>query len=525
LVKTDLHSPPIMPDLLIEGLNRYDERPCLFLGENTATYKDVREATSKMVQALLEQNLGVGSRVAVLSANRPEVLYNIAAMQLSGCAGSPLHPLGSMDDHAYAMEAAEIDALVYDPIVFDDHAAALKDRIPNLKLLSFGPSKFGLDYLELSENFSPGPLSAPDVNPDDISSITFTGGTTGKPKCVMSTYRATAYMSQIQIAEWEFPSELRMLIATPLSHAAAAFFVPVLQQGGAFYVMQGFTPDTFFDMVKKHQITATMLVPVMLYFLLDSPRAKENYMSSMETIFYGASPMSPERLREAIELWGSIFYQFYGQSEAPMVLANMKRNEHDLKHPERLGACGRPTPWIHLTLLDDKGEQVPTGESGEICVRGPLVMKEYKDMPEQTNEVFSGGWLHTGDVGRLDQDGFLYIVDRTKDMIVTGGFNVFPREIEDVLSGHDSVSQAIVVGVPDEKWGEAVKAVIVLKPDLSPNETMTSELQELVKKAKGSVHAPKSIDYEESLPMTPVGKPDKKAVRARYWNETDRGVS
>ncbi len=524
MINTELHSPPIMPDLLIEGLNRHNEEPCLFLGENTATYREVREATSKMVQALLEQNLGIGSRVAVLSANRPEVLYNIAAMQLSGCAGSPLHPLGSLDDHVYALEAAEIDALVYDPTAFDDHAAALKDRLPNLKLLSFGSSKVGLDYLALSARFSPMPLSAPDVNPDDISSITFTGGTTGKPKCVMSTYRATAYMSQIQLAEWEFPSELRMLIATPLSHAAAAFFVPVLQQGGAFYVMQGFTPDAFFDMVQKHQITATMLVPVMLYFLLDSPRAKGNGMASMETIFYGASPISPGRLREAIELWGPIFYQFYGQSEAPMVLANMKRDEHDLTHPERLGACGRPTPWMHLALLDEKGEQVSRGEPGEICVRGPLVMKEYKDMPEQTRKVFSGGWLHTGDVGKLDEDGFLYIVDRTKDMIVTGGFNVFPREIEDVLSRHDAVSQAIVVGVPDEKWGEAVKAVIVLKPGLSANELLTEELQELVKKAKGSVHSPKSIDYEESLPMTPVGKPDKKTVRARYWAETSRDV-
>ena len=172
-------------------------------------------------------------------------------MQLAGCAGSPLHPLGSIDDHAYAINAAQIDALVYDPSAFDDHVSSLKKQIPTLKLLSFGPSKDGVDYLELADTFLPSPLCSPNVDPDDISSITFTGGTTGKPKCVMSTYRATAYMSQIQLAEWEFPEELRMLIATPLSHAAAAFFVPVLQKGGAFYVMQGFSPDTFFDMVDR----------------------------------------------------------------------------------------------------------------------------------------------------------------------------------------------------------------------------------------------------------------------------------
>ncbi len=513
-----------MADLLIEGLNRHNDKPCLHLGESTASYREVREATSKMVQALLMQNLGVGSRIAVLSANRPEVLYNIAAMQLAGCAGSPLHPLGSVDDHTYALNAAEIDALVYDPSAFDDHVSLLKKQIPNLKLLSFGPSKLGLDYLKLADTFSPAPLSAPNVEPDDISSITFTGGTTGKPKCVMSTYRATAYMSQIQLAEWEFPKQLRMLIATPLSHAAAAFFVPVLQKGGAFYVMQGFSPDSFFEMVKTHRITATMLVPVMLYFLLDSPAAKTADMKSMETIFYGASPMSPDRLREAIKLWGQIFYQFYGQSEAPMVIANMRRSEHDPKSPNRLSACGRPTPWMHIRLLNEDGEQVEQGESGEICVRGPLVMKEYKDMPEETKKAFDGGWLHTGDIGRFDKDGFLYIVDRTKDMIVTGGFNVFPREIEDVLSSHSAVSQAIVVGVPDEKWGEAVKAILVLKPGLEESESLTSELQSLVKEAKGSVHSPKTIDYEKSLPMTPVGKPDKKAVRARYWDKDQRRV-
>ena len=280
----------------------------------------------------------------------------------------------------------------------------------------------------------------------------------------MSTHRVTAYMTQIQMAEWEFPDEVRMLMATPLSHAAAAFFIPVLQKGGAFYVMQGFSPDEFFDMVEQHRITCTMLVPVMLYYLMDSPRAATADMSSMETIFYGASAMSPARLRQGIEKWGQVFYQFFGQSEAPMVIANLRRADHDLEKPQRLSSCGRPSPWVHIALLDPQGKPVANGEPGEICVRGPLVMKGYKDMPEQTAEAFAGDWLHTGDVGKLDEEGFLYIVDRTKDMIVTGGFNVFPREVEDVLATHEAVGQVAVIGVPDEHWGEAVKAVVVLRP-------------------------------------------------------------
>ena len=520
-----LYQPPLMPHLLVEGLNRYNDEPCLYLGDKVASYREVREQTSQLVQALQSKGLGKGSRIAIISANRPEVLSNIAAMQLNGCIGTPLHPLGSLDDHAYVLEAAEIDTLIFDAAVFADLAAALKAKVPGLtNLLGFGPNDVGDDYLALAQGFSPQPLVAPDVDAEDVASVNFTGGTTGKPKGVMSPHRVSAYMTQIQMAEWEFPDELRMLMATPLSHAAAAFFVPVLQRGGAFYVMQGFSPDEFFDTVRDHKITCTMLVPVMLYFLLDSPRATDGSMDSMETIFYGASPMSPARLQEGIEKWGPVFYQFFGQSECPMVIANMRKADHDLAKPERLSSCGRPSPWVHVALLDKNCEPVPQGEPGEICVRGPLVMKGYKDMPEQTAEAFAGGWLHTGDVGKLDEDGFLYIVDRTKDMIVTGGFNVFPREVEDVLATHDAVAQVVVVGVPDEQWGEAVKAVVVPKPGSEGSDELAAELQALVKDKKGSVQAPKSVDFVAGIPLTPVGKPDKKAVKAQYWSDTERGV-
>lgn len=515
-----------MPHLLVEGLNRYDDRPCLFMGDDQIlTYADMRATISKMMQALASLGLGKGTRAAIISGNRPEVLSNTAAMSISGFVGTPLHPMGSLDDHAYVLEDAEIEVLIFDPGYFSERAQELKERVPGLKhLLAFGPSDIATDYLALAGQFEAQPLTPPDIRPNDVSSVNYTGGTTGKPKGVMSTYRGTAYMAMIQAAEWEFPEELRMLMTTPLSHAAAAFFVPVLQKGGAIYVLPGFSPDLFFDWVEKYRITATMLVPVMLYVLLDSPRADTADMSSMETIFYGASPMSPARLQQGLEKWGQIFYQFFGQSEAPMVLTNLARKDHDLSKPERLASCGRPAPWVHLALLDDNNRPVAHGEPGEICVRGPLVMKGYKGLPEQTEEAFAGGWLHTGDVGRFDDEGFLYIVDRKKDMIVTGGFNVFPREVEDVLSAHEAVAQVAVVGVPDERWGEAVKAVVVLRPGVEASDAVSESLIEAVKEAKGSVQAPKSVDFVESIPLTPVGKPDKKALRAMYWQDASRGV-
>ena len=519
-----IHHPPLMPHMLIDGLNRHEDEPCLYLGDQVASYADVRKSTSQLVQALQSKGLGKGSKIAVISGNRPEVLSNIAAMQINGSIGSPLHPLGSLDDHSYVIEHAGIDALVFDAPLFEQRAAALKERFPDMIFLGFGPNQSGDDYLALADSFTPQALLAPDIQPSDVSSITYTGGTTGKPKGVLSSYRATAYMTMIQMAEWEFPEDLRMLIATPLSHAAAAFFIPVLQQGGAFYVMQGFSPDEFFDMVERHRITATMLVPVMLYFLLDAERSKTADMSSMQTIFYGAAPMSPARLQEGLEKWGRIFYQFFGQSEAPMVLSNMKKAEHDLSRPERLSACGRPAPWVTLALLDDDHNAVAEGETGEICVRAPLVMQGYKDMPEQTAETMAGDWLHTGDIGRFDDDGFLYIVDRKKDMVVTGGFNVFPREVEDVISAHPAVAQVAVIGVPDEKWGESVKAVVVLRPGFEADTDLSNEITDSVKRAKGSVQAPKSVEYVDAIPVTAVGKPDKKVLRARYWDSTGRSV-
>jgi fatty-acyl-CoA synthase len=251
----------------------------------------------------------------------------------------------------------------------------------------------------------------------------------------------------------------------------------------------------------------------MIYALLDHPRFDEFDLSSLETIFYGASAMSPTRLREAIARFGPVFFQFYGQSEAPMSLTILRRAEHQPDDPMRLTSCGRPVPWVEVALLDDQNRPVAMGEPGEICARGPLVMGGYHNKPEQTAEALAGGWLHTGDVAVADDEGFLRIVDRKKDMIVTGGFNVYPREIEDVLGGHPFVSNCAVVGVPDARWGEAVKAVVVLRPGAAP---CADELIALVRARKGSVQAPKTIDFVDAIPVTALGKADKKTLRARY---------
>jgi len=519
-----LHDEPLLPDLIVTALNRFDDEPCIHLGDRVLSYADVRRQTSRLIQALQSRGVVRGSRLAVLSKNRPEVLTNLTASMINGTVITPLHPMGSFEDHAYVIGAAAIECLVVDVDHFAARVAEIKGRFPDLIVLGFGPSDVADDYLALASTFEPRPLVAAQVRPHDICTLGYTGGTTGLPKGVRLPQRVWSNLTFIQMAEWEFPRDVRMLVATPLSHAAMTLLGPVLLHGGAFHVMEAFNPHGFFDLVEEHRITTTMIVPVMLYALQGHTRYRTADMSSMETIFYGASPMSPPKLADAIELWGPIFFQFYGQSEAPMVVAHMKKGEHDLAKPERLASCGRPAPWVHVALLDPDGHPVAPGEPGEICARGPLVMVGYEGMEDQTAETLSGDWLHTGDVGRFDDDGFLYIVDRTKDMVITGGFNVFPREVEDVISTHEAVNTVIVVGVPDEKWGEAVKAVVVLSPGFEASDALTAEIQALVKQAKGSQQSPKSVDYVDEVPLTAVGKPDKKAVRARYWSGTDRSI-
>ncbi|MDP3969265.1 MAG: AMP-binding protein [Nocardioides sp.] len=520
-----LHRPAFVGDLLVRALDRHQDKPALYLGDIVLTGGQLRDRMSTFAQALDSLGITQGSTTALLSPNRPEVLVALGAAMVSGCRNTPLSAMGSSDDHAYVLEDAAIETIVFDPS-FDARVAELAERVPTLtNLLSLGPSEVGTDILALAETFEPQRLVAAEVEADDLSSLVYTGGTTGKPKGVMGAYRAGAALNQIQLSDWEWPEQPKFLMATPLSHAGAAFFIPTLMKGGALYVLPYFEPGAVLAAIEEHKIDATMLVPTMIYMLLDHPDLEKRDTSSLRTLFYGAAPMSPARLKEGIAKLGSVFFQYYGQTECGMTISVMRTDEHDVEDDARLASCGRPVPWLDVRLLDDDLNEVPAGEPGEICVRGPLVMKGYWNKPAETEEALRGGWLHTGDIARADRDGFLTIVDRKKDMIVTGGFNVFPREVEDVLSAHPAVAAAAVIGVPDEKWGEAVKAVVKLRDGAEVDEaTLTAELQESVKEAKGSVQSPKSIDYVDAIPLTPIGKLDKKAIRAQYWEGSNRSV-
>ncbi|HKV19609.1 MAG TPA: fatty-acid--CoA ligase FadD8 [Mycobacterium sp.] len=528
LLRHPLHS----GHLTVGALKRHKDKPVLFLGDTTLTGGELAERISQYIQAFEALGAGSGAATGLLSLNRPEVLMILGAGQTQGYRRTALHPLGSLDDHAYVLNDAGVSSLIIDPNpMFIERAKGLLEKVPGLKqVLTIGPvpdelSDVAVDLTAEAAKYSPKPLVAADLPPDHIGGMAYTGGTTGKPKGVIGTVQSISTMTNIQLCEWEWPERPKFLMCTPLSHAGAAFFVPTIIKGGELVVLTKFDPAEVLRVIEEQKITATMLVPSMIYALMDHPDSHTRDLSSLETVYYGASAMNPVRLREAIDRFGPIFAQYYGQSEAPMVITYLAKGDHDEK---RLTSCGRPTVFCRTALLDADGNQVAQGEVGEICVSGPLVSGGYWNKPEATAETFRDGWMHTGDLAREDEDGFWYIVDRTKDMIVTGGFNVFPREVEDVVAEHPSVAQVCVIGTPDEKWGEAVTAVIVLRPDAPSDDaavaTITEEIQAAVKERKGSVQSPKQVIVVDSVPVTALGKPDKKAVRAQFWEGAGRAV-
>jgi fatty-acyl-CoA synthase len=508
-------------DVALWALDRFPDRVAIVEEDRELTYRDVRDRLTQLAGALGKLGFGLGNGLMVLSGNRAEALFVGLAVRALGSWAGALHPLGSPDDQAFILEDSEALGLVYDPTLYEGAAAEIAERVPSLKhMLSLGPSSVGQDLSALADEEPGGPLVSV-AQGGDLCTIGYSGGTTGRPKGVMQRHRTVVEMTNLICTGWQLPQDIRFLAVTPISHAAACFVLPTWMNGGTVVLQKGFAPESFYRAIEQHRITLTFAVPTMLYALLDHPATNTADVSSMETIVYGAAPMSPTRLQQALEVFGPVFVQLYGQAEAPATVTALRKEEHDPSRPHLFGSCGRALPGVTVALLDDDDKEVATGEIGEICVRGRIVSDGYWKRPELTAETFRSDWLHTGDMARQDDEGYLYIVDRKTDMIISGGFNVYPREIEDVLTSHLNVAMAAVVGIPDERWGEAVKALVVLQPG---TEVTPEELVGLVKEKKGGVYAPKSLDIVDELPLTGIGKADRKAIRARYWDAGARQV-
>jgi fatty-acyl-CoA synthase len=506
--------------LVAEVLSRHPERTA-FVDERDVeiTYAAAYDLFARLRTALAGAGVDYGRGVGMLAANSPTGLLTQWAGAANGARHTALHPLGSLDDHLFIAEDAELTALVVDPASHGERGRVLAERLTKTRILTLGPADYGEDLLAMAAEATPTHKRNDEVTEDDILTVIYTGGTTGRPKGVVMSHRAAIAFHYLQMTEWDLPRPPRYLAVSPLSHAGGLFPLPILWLGGTIVVRTRFTVDGFFDAIERHQVSTTFVVPSMLYKALESPRARTADISSLDMIFYGAAPMDVNQLIKGLKLWGQVFVHLYGQSEMNIV-TRLPREEHDVSRRDRLLSCGRPAAAVTMRVLGEDNEELPVGAVGELCIRGSVLMDGYWHRPEETATALRDGWLHSGDLAKRDEDGFLTLVGRAKDMIVSGGFNVYPAEVEGALLTHPDVVEASVVGLPDPTWGEAVSAFVVRRDGATVTE---ADLIALVREKKGPVQAPKSVTFIHEIPLTAIGKPDKKALRAAYTAEAVGG--
>lgn len=358
---------------------------------------------------------------------------------------------------------------------------------------------------------------------DDVIQL-YTSGTTGLPKGVqLSDENYMGLFVQAAELEWSsYNAGEAVMNAMPLFHVAGVNIgILAVLQGARTVIVREIDPKLLLDLVEQEKIAHAFWVPAVILMLTQQPDVAERDFSSLQQVFYGASPIAEDLLRRAVDLMGARFTQLYGLTETVGAGTYLPPEAHDPAWG-KLRSCGVPYPGAVVRCVDPEGREVPTGEVGEIVIASDFVMKGYWNRPDATEEALRGGVFHTGDAGYFDEDGFLYIHDRLKDMIVSGGENVYPAEVENAIFGHPDVADVAVIGVPDETWGEAVKAIIVPKPGLSPS---AEDIIRWTKDRIAGYKAPKSVDFMESLPRNPSGKILRRDLREPYWKDTDRRVS
>jgi acyl-CoA synthetase (AMP-forming)/AMP-acid ligase II len=501
-------------DYLDKGAQQGADSPCLTLGDTDLSYAQVQRISWRVAHGLQRAGLRPGDKVAVLSSNDAMAFATVFGISRAGCVWCPINQRNEASENAFVLDAFDCACLVF----HGNYAAMveqMRPQLPKLRALvclndaqAFAPS---ID--EWLEGLDDSPLDI--APPDDVAMIAGTGGTTGQPKGVMLTGRNLEAMSALTLMGYPFEGRPAYLALAPLTHAAGVLCLPVMALGGRVVIMPKPDLGDFLALIERHHITHTFLPPTLIYMLLQHPQLAATKRDSLQCFWYGAAPMSTARLEEALEKVGPVMAQLFGQTEAPMMISMMSPRDHfnddGSVARQRLSSAGRPGPLVQVGVMNGDGALLPAGDSGEIVVRGSLVMQGYYKDPRATEEAGRFGWHHTGDIGYLDADGFLYIVDRAKDMIISGGFNVYSAEVEQALMQHPDVQDSAVVGLPDEKWGERVVAVLQLH---AGRQVDVEEIKTFVKARIGSVKAPKQVEVWGDLPRSKVGKVLKKDVRA-----------
>jgi fatty-acyl-CoA synthase len=504
-----------LTDFLDKGASLGAEAPCLTTAGRTLSYFDVQRLSWRVARALDRSDIDPGDTVAILSANDPVAFGCVFGISRAGAVWCPVNPRNEAAENRDLLDFFDCKALIFQA-AFAPLVAKIQPDLPKLTTLvcldGEPPGATPFDLWIGSEAAEPWQAEPP----DDVVMLVGTGGTTGRPKGVILTGRNIETMAALTLMSYPFSPRPRYLALAPLTHAAGVLCFPVMTLGGEIVIMPKPDLADFLALIERHRVTHTFLPPTLIYMLLDHPGLAQTDLTSLQCLWYGAAPMSASRLEEALTRIGPVMGQLFGQSEAPMMISTLAPADHfhgdGSLARERLSSAGRPTPLTTVAIMDDEGNLLEGGQRGEIVVRGPLVMPGYYKNPAASAEAARYGWHHTGDIGYLDDDNYLFIVDRAKDMIITGGFNVYSAEVEQALLAHPAVQDCAVIGLPDEKWGERVTAVLQLRPG---HAVTADDVRAFVKERLGSVKAPKQVEVWPDLPRSKVGKVLKPEIKAR----------
>ncbi|MDQ0382967.1 AMP-binding protein [Amycolatopsis thermophila] len=479
-------------DLIRRAGRQFGAAPALIDGDRVVSFAEFDELTDRLGNALLARGLEAGDRVAVLMPNGIDGVVVYYALAKSGLVRVPLNSRETAHELAYKIEDSQARALI--------HAGEAP-----------APVEVMITAAALPELIASAPADPCDVRRDQDAPLrlAYTGGTTGKPKAVVLTTRselAEVANFLVDLLPNLHPGSV-MLHAAPITHGSGAFFLPHLVKGAPNVILPKYSPAAFLEAARKYRATSTFMVPTMIAMLLEDP-ATATADLALERLCYGGAPIATTVLRRGIDTLGPVFTQLYGQAEAPLAITCLQPWEHT---PDRLAAAGKPYTFVEVQVRDADGKVLGPGEVGEVLTRGPHTMSRYWRRPEATADTIEpDGWLHTGDIGRWDDEGYLHLLDRRHDVIISGGFNVYPREVEDALLGHPAVVAAAVVGLPDEKWGERVAAAVVTRSAADPDDLIAFCADRLA-----GFKRPRAVEIWPDLPTSPVGKSLRREVRDR----------
>lgn len=510
--------------ILTDAAARHPDRTAILYREQRRSFAEFNARANRLACALRQAGLRRGDRVAVLQRNCPELMETMFATFKAGGVAVPINARLHPREYQFVLDHSGASFIVFTS-EFAEGIAGIRGGLPQLRgaICVDGASDGVLGYEALLQTGAPGNDDA-DMAPDDLAWLFYTSGTTGRPKGAMVTHANLRFMADHYFQEvYALTPDDVVMHAGPLTHGSGLWMLPITQGAPVQLINDSasFDPEHIFALIERHKVTKiAFIAPTMITMLLRSPVIGKYDMSSLRFIGYGGSNMLVEDLKRAIRQWGPVLCQIYGQGESPMTISMLRPEDHVLSDDpaieQRLASAGKVREGIEVMVLDEEGARVPAGSIGEVCLTGPVIMRGYWQDENATNEAFKGGVYHTGDLGKFDEDGFLYLLDRKKEMIISGGANIYPREVEEILMLHPGVIEVAVIGIPDRLWGESTLALVRARPDAQVTE---AALLELCQANLAGYKKPRHFRFVADLPKNAYGKILKRELKQQYEAE------